>query len=213
MFDNFAKEKSDFLRKKDKSRKGSIDRDAVKIVSLVNSRKYFCTTSSCAGRIVLLEVRSKRKDECSWIFSKHGKVTFNEINHTLKHYNKKQKIRELPLKAGRKEETSLRNILFKYPIWLKQQPIILHIACRNLDAAKKLLDSARKVFKHSGILSITERKVTVEIIGNERIDTIIADKNFAVDERYIKNLIKYANHNFEENKRKSDDFFRSIKNL
>ncbi|MBI2659990.1 hypothetical protein HYX07_02415, partial [Candidatus Woesearchaeota archaeon] len=56
MFDNFAKEKSDFLRKKDKSKKGFIDKDAVKIVNCINSKSDYYTTSSCAGRIVLLEM-------------------------------------------------------------------------------------------------------------------------------------------------------------
>ena len=31
MFDRFNKEKSDFLKKKDKSKKGSIDKDAIKL--------------------------------------------------------------------------------------------------------------------------------------------------------------------------------------
>ena len=266
MFDHFAKEKSDFLKKKDKSKKGSIDKDIIGIVNLINSKKDFYTTSSCAGRIVLLEMKSRKKNDCNWIFSKHDKVNLKEIIDTLKNskeflvsqkskgffrtlkkHNKNQS-RELPLKAGKKEETSFENLpessqfigearaygrerepstkycerserieiatnktKNKNPIWLKQQPIILHVACRNPEAAKKLLDLARKIFKHSGILSITERKVTVEIIGNERIDTVIADKNFVADEKYLKNLVKYANNNFAENKRKSKRFLQILR--
>ena len=208
MFDNFAKEKSDFLKKKDKSRKGYIDKDAVKIVDCINSKSDYYTTSSCAGRIVLLEMKSRKKNDCGWIFSKHDKVNFNEINNALKHNN--QKTRELPLNASDKEDTSLGSSA-KNPIWFKQQPIILHVACRSLDAAKRLLEAARKMFKHSGILSITDRKTTIEIIGSEKIDTIIADRDFIADEKYIKQLVKYANHNFAENKRKSGRFLREIK--
>lgn len=210
MFDHFAKEKSDFLRKKDKSKKGFIDKDVVKVVHLINSKKNYYTTSSCAGRIVLLETKSKKKNECDWIFSKHDKINFKEINDALKKY--KFQTRERPLKESMIKEISFGSG-FKYPIWFKQQPTILHVACRNLDAAKKLLDLARKVFKHSGILSVTDRKATIEIIGNERIDTIIADRNFAADENYLKNLIKYANKNFVENKKKSERFLRFIKRL
>lgn len=209
MLDHFAKEKSDFLKKKDKSKKGSIDKDVIGIVNSINSKKDYYTTSSCAGRIVLLEMKSKKKNDCDWIFSKHDKVKFNEINDTLEKYNKNQS-RELPLKESKLKETSFESC-FKYPIWFKQQPIILHVACRSLDAAKKLLEAARKVFKHSGILSITERKAAIEIIGSERIDTIIADRNFAADEKYIKQLVKYANHNFAENKRKSERFLRILR--
>ena len=67
------------------------------------------------------------------------------------------------------------------------------------------------MFKHSGILSITDRKTTIEIIGSEKIDTIIADRDFIADEKYIKQLVKYANHYFAENKRKSGRFLREIK--
>ena len=48
MFDHFTKEKSDFLRKKDKSKKGCVDEDIKEIVGLINSKKYYYTTSSCA---------------------------------------------------------------------------------------------------------------------------------------------------------------------
>lgn len=98
MFDNFAKEKSDFLRKKDKSRKGSIDRDIVDLINLINSKKDFYTTSSCAGRIVLLEMKSRKKNDCEWIFSKHDKVNLKEIINALK--KNKNQSRERPLKAG-----------------------------------------------------------------------------------------------------------------
>ncbi len=94
MFDSFAKEKSDFLRKKDKSRKGHIDKDITKILNKINSKKDYYTTSSCSGRIVLLEMKSKRKDECNWIFTKHDKIKHNKIIKTLNNI-KKNKTRNL----------------------------------------------------------------------------------------------------------------------
>ena len=192
MFDHFEKEKQDFLSKKDKSKKGSIDKDIVKLVGEINNRKDCYTTSSCAGRIVLLEMKSKKKNECSWIFTKHNKVTFDEIKITLKKYIDKK---------------------IKNQLWFKQQPLIIHVACKNLDSANKLLGVSGRIFKHSTIKSITHRKVTVEIVGSERIDTIIADKNFMVDDDYIKNLIKYANRNFLDNKKKGDKFLSLLKSI
>ena len=193
MFDNFQKEKSDFLSKKDKSKKGSIDKGIVKLVNEINSKNDFYTTSSCAGRIVLLEMKSKKKNECSWIFIKHDKVKFKEINYTLKNYKNKDN----------------KN----FEIWFKQQPLILHVACRNLESTKKFLEIARKIFHRAGIIAITERKVTIEIIGSEHMETIVKDKNFAVGEKYMKELIKYANRNFIENKRKINKFLMEAKSL
>lgn len=192
MFDRFQKEKSDFLSKKDKSKKGSIDIDILELVKEINSKNDYYTTSSCAGRIVLLEMKSKKKNDCNWIFAKHDKVTFNEINKTIKQYQNKKN---------------------KYEIWFKQQPLILHVASRNLESAKKLLEISRKIFRRAGIIGITSGKVTIEIIGSEHLETIVKDKSFVVDDKYLKNLIKYANMNFVENKRKIGRFLKIVASL
>ena len=63
MYEYFLKEKSGFLSKKDKSRKGHIDKDIAKILSKINSKKDYYTTSSCSGRIVLLEKLSNKKSD------------------------------------------------------------------------------------------------------------------------------------------------------
>ena len=188
MFDCFSKEKSDFLRKKDKSKKGCVDEDIKEIINIINSKKDYYTTSSCSGRIVLLEKLSNRKNESNWLFARHNKIKFNEIKNYLK--NK-----------------------IKNEIWLKQEPLILHVRCRNLKSAKKLLNASRKIFKRAGVISLGENKIMVEIIGSERIDAIIADRNFDADEKYLKNLVKYANRNFEENKGKGERFLIAIKNI
>ena len=188
-FDYFSKEKADFLKKKDKSKKGHVDRDIINLLNAINSKKDYYTTSSCSGRIVLLEKLSKKKSDSKWLLNKHNKINFNEIIKNLK----KSKI--------------------KHEIWFKQEPLILHVRCRYLDAAKKLLDASRKIFKRAGIISLSDKKIIIEIIGSERIDAIIAYKNFIADEKYSKNLIRYANKNFDENKRKSERFLNVIKKI
>ncbi|XP_051021760.1 tRNA wybutosine-synthesizing protein 3 homolog isoform X4 [Acomys russatus] len=51
----FGRWKTQSLSKADLSRKGSVDEGAVEVVELLNSRDEFFTTSSCAGRILLLD--------------------------------------------------------------------------------------------------------------------------------------------------------------
>lgn len=51
----FGRWKAQSLSKADLSRKGSVDEDAAEVVELLNSREEFFTTSSCAGRILLLD--------------------------------------------------------------------------------------------------------------------------------------------------------------
>lgn len=51
----FKRWKAQCLSKADLSRKGSVDEDVLEIVQLLNGQEQFFTTSSCAGRIILLD--------------------------------------------------------------------------------------------------------------------------------------------------------------
>ena len=186
MFDYFAKEKSDFLKKKDKSKKGSVDKDAAGLVNEINSKNDYYTTSSCSGRIVLLEMEHRKKNECSWIFAKHDEVNFKEIFESLNSHKNKNEV------------------------WFNQQPLILHVACRNLDSARIFLGIARKIFRRAGIIALSSKKVVLEIIGDERLETIVADEKFVADEKYLKELVKYANRNFADNKKKIGRFLKIL---
>ncbi len=57
----FQKEKQDFLSKKGKSRKGGIDKEIRPLVDLINSFGEYYTTSSCSGRILLIEIANPNK--------------------------------------------------------------------------------------------------------------------------------------------------------
>ncbi|KAF7222896.1 tRNA wybutosine-synthesizing protein 3 homolog isoform X2 [Nothobranchius furzeri] len=52
---SFRQWKKQCLNKLDQSKKGSVDRDIEHVVSLLNSREEFFTTSSCSGRTILID--------------------------------------------------------------------------------------------------------------------------------------------------------------
>ena len=52
---NFSSEKARVLSKVDLSRKGGVDEPVAELVSYINSLKDFYTTSSCSGRLVVLQ--------------------------------------------------------------------------------------------------------------------------------------------------------------
>jgi len=149
---NFNKEKKDFLTKKDKSRKGSIDNKIKKLVDKINSLDGFFTTSSCAGRILLLAIpESNKKNEVQYLFNSHNKIKFNQIKKII---NKK-----LP----------------KNDVWLRVDGAILHVASSNIDSAKRFLNTARDIgFRRSGIISIGKSKIIMELISTEKIETIVS---------------------------------------
>lgn len=175
---SFNNQKKVFLKRADKSKEGHIDKEIEQLVKKINSLNNYYTTSSCAGRIVLLEKKSDKKQEARWLFKKHGKANLKEIKKALKK-------------------------LSRHDIWFRQEAAIFHIACRTIDDAQKLINLARSIgFKRSGIQS-TKNKIIVEIASSEYIDAIIAKNGkLLVNDNYLKILINEANKKLEKNKEK-----------
>ncbi|MFH1637389.1 MAG: tRNA wybutosine-synthesizing 3 family protein [Candidatus Woesearchaeota archaeon] len=145
--------------KKDNSPQGYIDEDIKTLLEKINSHPEYETTSSCSGRIVLLN--SQRKGESKWLFKSHAPVKAEDIIEALE---------------GR--------------AWFMQEPIILHVRCKTLDAAEKLLSIANSLgLKKSGITSV--KGIMVEVKGTERIETVL--EKGMVSEEYIRLLVEEAN--------------------
>ena len=187
---DFEKEKKECLNKIDRSKKGSIDKKIKELVDLINSLKDYYTTSSCSGRILLIKrPKSGKKCDVDFLFASHNKVSFEEIKICLKNIPKQD-------------------------LWFRQESMILHVACRTIENAQKILDlSSGAGFKHSGIIT-TRKKIIIEIIGSEQFDTIIAKhgKVFVGDE-YLSLLVDEANKKLEINSRKIKRFYGLIKGL
>ncbi|XP_008584017.1 PREDICTED: tRNA wybutosine-synthesizing protein 3 homolog isoform X2 [Galeopterus variegatus] len=80
----FARWKAQCLSKVDLSRKGSVDEDVVELVQLLNAREQFFTTSSCAGRILLLDggINSfeVQKQNCCWLLVTHKPCVKDDVH-------------------------------------------------------------------------------------------------------------------------------------
>lgn len=176
------------LGKPDKSRKGEVDEAAWPFINTINSLKDFYTTSSCAGRIdTFLEPASGKKHDAQWLFVTHGEAEEIEVLKSLE---------SLP------EET----------VWLRMEPPIFHVACRDLSAAERLLKVCQSHgFKRSGIISMggrsaRQQRVMLEVLGNERIDTPVAiDGKLLFDHSYIKFLVQKANEKLLETRKRLEE--------
>jgi len=187
---NFEKEKKDCLNKIDKSKKGSIDRKIKELVDLINSLKDYYSTSSCSGRILLIKrPKSGKKCDVGFLFESHDKVSFEEIKACLKNIPEQD-------------------------LWFRQESMILHVACRTIENAQKILDLGSLAgFKHSGIIT-TRKKIVVEIIGSEQFDTIIAKHGRVfVGDEHLRLLVDEANKKLGINSRKIKRFYGLIKSL
>ena len=180
---NFEKEKKEFLRKKDKSKKGSMDNKIKKLVNKINSLDKFYTTSSCSGRVLLLVIpQSNKKNKVQYLFCSHKKIKHNNIKKILKTIITKIKFKKI-----------------KNNVWFKIEPVILHVACENINNAKKFLNTARDIgFRRSGIISIRKDKIIMELISTEKIETIISKNGkLLIDENYFSVLVKEGNKKLE----------------
>ena len=172
----FDSDKRTFLAKQDKSVKGSIDHQIKKLCSRINKKQDFYTTSSCAGRIVLISIpESGKKHESEWLFVSHDLTQPDDI---------KEKLRTIPDDA----------------VWLRYEPFIIHVACRTAEDAAKLLKTLHELgVKRSGIISLSS-KIVVEIIGTEHIEALISEKGrMLVSDDYIAALVHSANQKLERN--------------
>ena len=152
---DFNAQKQKYLGKlqsgqRDKSKKGHIDEEIKELVNAINKQPNYYTTSSCSGRILLYSTSpDRKKNETKWIFVSHNVVSFQDIEKVLE---------QLP----------------NCVVFFCFEPLILHVVCRDLDAADNLLQLCNiSGLKHSGIISLSKR-IIIEIVGNERLDSLIA---------------------------------------
>lgn len=166
---DFQKQKEIQLAKKDKSKKGSIDEKIIKLCEKINSKPQYFTTSSCAGRIILIK-DSKEKKENLILFSSHEKISFDELKREL------EKAKEY------------KNVNFK------QEPCILHVVCKTIKDAEELVKKAIFAgWKKSGIKA-TKKRIICELLSTENIEMpIIRGGKILVEDSFIKLLCKEAN--------------------
>lgn len=178
---NFDNGKKVALSKIDKSKKGRIDKEIKPLINLINKSRNYYTTSSCSGRIVLIkQAEGYKKNEAEWLFVSHSPVKFSQIKNALK------KIENYP----------------KEDIWLREESIIMHIACRTLKDAEILLNKIKPLgFKRSGIASA--KKIILEIMATENMDAIIAKKGkLLVNDAYLRILTEEANKKLKRTQNK-----------
>ncbi len=166
---NFLQRKKDVLAKLDKSSKKSWDEKIVDLCNKINDSEKYYTTSSCAGRIVLMKDEDKKG---SGLFVKvwHDEINFEDLKSEL----------------GSVDGESI--------IKFKTEPPIIHVACKDLDSASELLENAKHIgFKRSGINTIS-RNILLELNSTEKLEfPIMKNGKVLVDEEFLKIIIEKSN--------------------
>lgn len=167
--------------------KGEADEPIIDFLEKFNEKEYCYTTSSCAGRIIIFQDMGSKKDS-DFIAKWHREIEFSDI------------IPFLGVLEGKKGT-----------IWLRQEPLILHVVAKDLNHAILILDTAIKSgLKHSGIMVFKDQRYLVEINGTERFDVPIFEEKILVSEEYLKYLVKLADKKFVKSRVTSKKFFGAV---
>lgn len=167
---------------------GYADRDIIEFVKLVFTKRKIYTTSSCSGRITLIDaVFPWLRDESYILFKKHEPVFQNEIENIV--YNHRP----------------------RYRFWLISSGPIIHFVALDLDTAIKLLKIVHEAgFKHSGIISLGISGIIVEVVSGTWTSFLLKDRD-AIIVHSIADIIRVANEVLIEGKKKLEKLFKLVK--
>ncbi len=142
------------------------------------------TSSSCAGRIMLLSTDETENKKISSFHKKyHRKVTFEEIKKDI-------------LESSEKD------------IWFKMEPFIFHFGCKDFEKAREVLSFCQEFgLKKAGIITAKDGKYILEVTSTQYMALPIKENNnILVSDEYLKFIIDRANKKIEINFERLEKF-------
>lgn len=189
----FCNIKEHTLKRADLSRKGSIDEPIRELVDIINSNPYYYTSSTCSGRITLIEKpldNSGAKKGNKFLLNSHEQVDYDNFSQVVVAFN-----------SSNSESDCL---------WLKFEPFILHVQCSDLDRARSLLNIALGCGnRNSGITLGKSDKFMVSVRSTSSMEVPIAGK-FNLEETYLKFVWSESNKRLVINSQKLVKFQQAI---
>ncbi len=168
---------------------GYTDRDIVDFIRLVFSKRRVFTTSSCSGRITIVDTLYPwLRDEAYILFKKHSSIELSEI-----------------------ESIIIYRPIYRY--WLIVNGPIIHFNLASLEDVQKLLTLLREAgFKHSGIISIGSSGIVVEAVSGVWTSFLIRDGDHIVVTN-LQHIVDIANSILAEGKNRLERLFKAFKEL
>lgn len=156
---------------------GKADKQVIPFLKKVNESKYYFSSSSCAGRTLLLALPGAGTKKEAFFWERyHRKVSFKEVRERIEAFNDGL-------------------------LMLKCEPFILHLGCADLEHARKILEAVRETgIKRGGIMVAKPGKFLVEFQGSESLSIPVKqDAKQLVDDDYLKFVLKSCNEKLAKN--------------
>ncbi|XP_023671694.2 tRNA wybutosine-synthesizing protein 3 homolog isoform X1 [Paramormyrops kingsleyae] len=208
MDDRFLQWKKQCMSKIDLSKKGSVDEDISDVVAFINDSENYFTTSSCSGRITLIDgVSEVQKKDCNWLFVTHQKCQSADVvspYFTLSPYNGRAvgdaalsflQVASLARAGG--------DASFRF------EPFVLHVQCRRLEDAQLLHSVAvNSGFRNSGMTVGKKGKIITAVRSTHCLEVPLTHEGQQlVSGDYVSFLVEVANQKMEENFRRMRRFY------
>jgi len=165
-----------------------VDEDILSLLDLINKSEEYYTSSSCSGRILLLQIPEiGDKKQAEFLGRWHRTIKTEEI-----------------LKSIKKSDKGI--------IWLLAQSPIIHIGAKSNSAADKIVKIANASgFKNSHIKSVGKKPI-VEIGSTERLDAPIGeDGALFCEKEHLELLIRISNEVIKKSMLKLGRFEQELK--
>ena len=171
-------------------REGKVDEDIIDLLLLINSIRGIYTTSSCSGRIGIIEEPALGAKPLSrWLIKVHREMEFEEAKRAL------EKARE--------------GLIF-----LKSQPPIFHVVAEDLERAKRLHElGLASGFKYTTFKVISNRYL-VEINATEYLTAPLGrDGRVFVSDDYLRFALEIGNSMLRRSKGRLPRLMKNFEKL
>ncbi|MFH0817349.1 MAG: hypothetical protein V1909_01815 [Candidatus Micrarchaeota archaeon] len=168
--------------------KKQVDERVLGIIEKINSNFKLVTSSSCSGRITLLEITEKKGD--AHFYKKwHREVSFEEVWGAASSYGGRHKL------------------------WFRCEPFIIHIFAKDLDSANSLVKLARKAgFKRGGIWGFRKDWPFLELMGTSEFSLPVFDEKILVSKEHLEYIVRTANLTLRKNYSQLERFEAQLAN-
>ena len=185
--DNPWKNEKDFAMKRFQREldAGKVDIEIVDIINKINQTDDYYTTSTCSGRVQLIDIASIEEMNGERLINSHSEISSDEII----------------------------NLKFVNFLLLLSEPPIFHIVAKDEVTAKKILLIGQSCgFKRTGIRSIKNKRYTVEILSTEFLKIPLGkDGIFWIKEEKIGELVVFVNDVLKRGKKKLEKLRKELK--
>jgi len=171
-------------------KEGKVDGDIIDLLLLINSIRGIHTTSSCSGRIGIIEEPALgAKPMSRWLIKVHREMAFDEAKRAL--------------------EKAKEGLIF-----LKSQPPIFHVVAEDLEKAKRLHElGLASGFKYTTFKAISNRYL-VEINATEYLTAPLGkDGKIMAGDEYLRFALEVGNSMLRRSKGRLPRLMKNFEKL